>query len=67
MNKKPMPGVARQQRLSDEGLARLDKQLESGVNMSRRVLAQWIIRYGDSARKVIKKHARYREEFDAIE
>jgi hypothetical protein len=64
--KKPGPGVSRQHRLSDEGLARLEKQLESTVNVSRQVLTQWIKRYGDPAREIIKKHGRYRSEFDRI-
>lgn len=59
---KPAPGVSRQHRLSDEGLTRLEKQLESGVNISNQVLAQWIKRYGDAARAIIKKHDRYHQE-----
>jgi len=62
----PGPGVSRPDRLSAEGLSRLEKQLESGVNISSQVLAQWIKRYGDHARKIIKKHHRYRPEFDLI-
>lgn len=54
--KKPRPGVSRQDRLSDEGLARLENQLASGVNISPRVLEQWIKRYGDSAREIINKY-----------
>ncbi len=65
-DKKPSPGVSRQDRLSDEGLARLEKQLESGLNISGQVLAQWIKRYGDAARKIIIRHDRYRPEFDDI-
>jgi len=63
-DKKPIPGVSRQDRLSDEGLARLEKQLEAGLNISSQVLAQWIKRYGNPAREIIKKHDRYRSEFD---
>jgi hypothetical protein len=62
----PRPGVSRSGRISEEGLARLARQLESGVNISNRVLAQWIKRYGDSARSIIRKHDRYRPEFDRI-
>lgn len=61
---KPAPGVSRQERLSDEGLARLEKQLASGVNISAPVLVQWIRRYGDRARAIIRKYRRYRAEFD---
>ncbi len=53
---KPVPGVSRQQRISDEGLARLDKQLKSGVRISSQVLQQWIKRYGDEARMLLKSH-----------
>jgi len=53
---KPAPGVSRQQRISDEGLARLDKQLKSGVRISSQVLHQWIKRYGDEARMLLKSH-----------
>lgn len=62
----PEPGVSRSDRLSEAGLARLEKQLESGVNISHQVLAQWIKRYGDSAREIIQKYGRYRPEFDRI-
>jgi len=62
----PTPGVSRSDRLSDEGLTRLEKQLESGVNISSQVLAQWIKRYGDPAREIIKRHHHYRPEFDRI-
>ena len=63
-DKMPIPGVSRQDRLSGDGLARLEKQLESGLNISSQVLAQWIKRYGNPAREIIKKHNRYRSEFD---
>jgi len=52
----PHPGVSRNQRISDEGLARLDKQLRLGVKVSRAVLEQWIKRYGDEARVIIEKY-----------
>ena len=60
----PLPGVARSGRLSAEGLARLEKQLRSGINISTPVLAQWIKRYGDAARVIIKKHNRYHADLD---
>ncbi|NNJ97768.1 MAG: hypothetical protein HKP12_11480 [Gammaproteobacteria bacterium] len=66
MVKKSEPGVSRSERISDVGLDRLEKQLESGVNISSAVLAQWIKRYGDSARRIIKKHHCYKEAFDRI-
>ena len=54
INKKP--GIERNQCISDDGLARLQKQLESGRKLSRTVLSQWIIRYGDAAKQLIKHH-----------
>ena len=66
-NSKPSPGVSRANRLSGEGLVRLQKQLSSGAKMSDTVLAQWIRRYGDSAREIIRLHDRYIAAFDEIE
>lgn len=56
MIKKPDPGVSREQRISDEGLRRLEKQLQSGVNISASVLQQWIKRYGEAAAAIIDKY-----------
>jgi hypothetical protein len=56
MAKKIIPGVSRSQRISDEGLARLDKQLRSGIKISRVVLDQWVKRYGDEAAIIIEKY-----------
>ena len=53
---KPVPGVSREQRISDEGLSRLEKQLRSGRKISMQVLKQWIKRYGDEARMLLKSH-----------
>ena len=67
MNRRtPAPGVNRAERLSSDGLDRLDKQLGSGVNISIEVLAQWIRRYGDQARLIIRKHNKYLDEFDQL-
>jgi len=61
MNDKPRnPGISRDNRLSDEGLRRLDRQLQSGSQISDPVLTQWIRRYGESAREIIRRHGRYR-------
>ncbi|MGB5457312.1 MAG: hypothetical protein WBO14_15145 [Gammaproteobacteria bacterium] len=65
--KKSGPGVSRTERISAEGLERLEKQLESGVNISSVVLGQWIRRYGDPARRLIRKYNRYQKAFDHIE
>ncbi len=51
--RQPAPGISRTQRLSEEGLRRLARQLESGAGISDQVLRQWIRRYGDKARKLI--------------
>jgi len=64
--KKPIPGVSRPGRTSADGLKRLEKQLDSGVNISTEVLAQWIRRYGDPARRIIKKYKQYRPELDDV-
>jgi hypothetical protein len=56
MLKRNTPGVSRSQRISDEGLQRLDKQLRSGVKISRVVLDQWVKRYGDKAIVIIKRY-----------
>ena len=62
----PSPGVSRTDRISDQGLDRLQKQLASGVNVSEQVLAQWIRRYGVPARELIRQHGRDSAAFDAI-
>lgn len=67
MNNKPAPGVSRSSRLSDEGLQRLDKQLQSGTRISTAVLSQWIRRYGDTARDIIKHHRAWQAELDEIQ
>ena len=53
---KPAPGVSREQRISDEGLSRLEKQLRSGRKISSQVLQQWMKRYGDDARQLLKRY-----------
>ena len=59
---RPAPGVSRHDRLSEEGLRRLKRQLETGAKISDLVLAQWIKRYGESARTIIRHHGLYRSE-----
>ncbi len=56
MSENDKPGVSREQRISDEGLKRLQKQLQSGVRISESVLEQWVKRYGDAATDIIKKY-----------
>ncbi|HID81154.1 MAG TPA: hypothetical protein EYH06_08765 [Chromatiales bacterium] len=60
----PSPGVSRENRISDDGLQRLEKHLAAGTKISRPVLAQWIRRYGEPAREIIKRHGRYSAELE---
>lgn len=66
-NKTRSPGVSRSGRLSDEGLQRLEKQLAGGAAISVPVLAQWIRRYGEPAREIIRRHGQYCGELDSVE
>lgn len=63
-NKQPNPGVSREKRSSDEGLQRLEKHLKNGSRMSHPILKQWIKRYGDSARKLIRQYDQYSPDMD---
>ncbi|HSG11201.1 MAG TPA: hypothetical protein VLB10_05575 [Gammaproteobacteria bacterium] len=56
------PGITRDNRISDDGLQRLEKQLQRGGQISDAVLAQWIRRYGDAAREIIRSAGRYRDD-----
>ena len=58
-DRQPSPGISRAERLSDEGLQRLDRQLACASQISDAVLTQWLQRYGESARAVIRQHGRY--------
>jgi hypothetical protein len=64
--KRPAPGVSRAERLSAEGLNRLERQLQSGAGMSDLILVQWIRRYGDPVREILKRHGRYDPQWDSI-
>ena len=66
IGKNPDPGVSRTSRISNEGLQRLDAQLLRGDGISTQVLAQWIKRYGDDARQLIKQHQQWRSELDDV-
>ena len=55
MTKKPTPGVSRDSRISDDGLARLERHLRLGSRISPAVLQQWVKRYGDDARQLLEK------------
>jgi hypothetical protein len=65
--KTPAPGVSRETRISDEGLKRLENQLAGGVKISKGVMEQWIRRYGERAKRLIRKYGRYDDAFDLIE
>ena len=53
------PGISRTDRISDEGLERLEKQLNRGAKISKIVLSQWVRRYGEPAKNIIKKYNCY--------
>ena len=55
-NDRSSPGVSRENRISDEGLERLEKQLKLGIKIAQPVLQQWVRRYGDPARKLLKSY-----------
>lgn len=66
MNDRPRkPGIGRPNRLSGEGLERLERQLEHGSHISDGVLVQWIRRYGEPARAIIRRHGRYHPGLEA--
>ena len=58
-DKPPAPGISRPERLSSERLKRLEQQLQFGSQISDPVLTQWIRRYGEPAREIIRRHDRY--------
>jgi hypothetical protein len=60
------PGILRQQGISEEGLQRLQQQLAAGTRVSKPVLVQWIRRYGEPARDIIRAHNQYAPGFDHI-
>jgi hypothetical protein len=57
--RQPLPGISRADRLAAAGLDRLARQLARGSQISDAVLAQWLCRYGEPARLLIKQHGRY--------
>ena len=63
-DKPPAPGISRSDRLSDEGLKRLERQLQFGSQISDPVLTQWIRRYGEPAREIIRRHDRYHSHLE---
>lgn len=63
----PTPGISRQARISEQGLARLEAQLLRGTGISSQVLAQWIRRYGEPARALIAAHGRLDDVLEALD
>jgi hypothetical protein len=56
MSRQRNPGVSRENRISGDGLLRLEKQLQSGARISAMVLRQWIKRYGEPARELMARY-----------
>ena len=54
----PAPGISREARIGEVGLQRLERQLQAGARISDAVLAQWVRRYGEPARDLIRKYGR---------
>ena len=59
--RQPRPGAFHRARTLDDRLQRLEQQLTRGIAISDTVLAQWIARYGDPARALLRRHQRYHE------
>jgi hypothetical protein len=53
---KPGPGVSREDRISADGLERLERQLASGSKINDKILQQWIRRYGSAAKELIERY-----------
>jgi hypothetical protein len=58
VEKRGRPGVSREQRISDEVLLRLERQLREGRGISAMVLRQWVARYGEPAKELLRKYDR---------
>ena len=61
MSRSPRPGVSRGERLSDEGLERLQRQLQSTMGLRDTILLQWVRRYGQAAIRLIEENGRMTE------
>lgn len=64
VGREPKPGVGRTERISDEGLSRLEAQLSRGGRIGDAVLRQWLKRYGDEARALLQRYGCYRDELE---
>jgi hypothetical protein len=58
------PGVSRESRIGATGLERLERHLQGGAKIGRAVLTQWIRRYGEPARALIKRYGQYEEDLE---
>ncbi|MGD2119631.1 MAG: hypothetical protein PVG66_14835 [Chromatiales bacterium] len=56
MPEQRQPGISRSQRVSEEGLQRLERQLTSGARLAPEILAQWVKRYGKPAQELIEQY-----------
>ncbi|HHZ88696.1 MAG TPA: hypothetical protein EYN26_05225 [Chromatiales bacterium] len=63
-DKIPSPGISRENRVGEEGLSRLRAHLERNAGINPIVLTQWIRRYGDDARQLLKEFDRYSEAME---
>ena len=63
-DKHPAPGISREHRISDEGLRRLEQHLRNGPKMNPAILKQWVKRYGEQARILIRQYNQYTDELD---
>ena len=61
---KPRPGITREARIDAEGLQRLERHLQRGARIGPVVLAQWIKRYGDAARELLRKYGQYDDKLE---
>ena len=56
------PGISRDNRISDDGLQRLEKHLQRGGHISHTVNAQSTRRSRDPAREIIRGAGRYHDD-----
>jgi hypothetical protein len=52
----PRPGISRDERISTDGLERLERLLASGSKLNEAILDQWIRRYGEAAEALIARY-----------
>ena len=57
--RRPTPGVSRELRIGAAGLERLALHLARGEGIADVVLRQWVRRYGEPARELLRRYGRY--------